>query len=138
MSAEGPAEIVVFKGQPAFEPIAGTQLLWASNASGDVIMDTIGDGYYLLISGRWFRAASLSGPWSYVASNQLPAEFSHIPANSPAAEVLTAVAGTPQAKEAVIANSVPQTALIPRQGGPQFTPTLDGAPQYRADRRHCR
>jgi hypothetical protein len=129
---EGPAEIVVFKGQPSFEPIAGTQLLWVSNANGDVIMDTTSNSYYLLISGRWFRAVSLSGPWSYVASNQLPAEFRRIPAKSPAAEVLTAVAGTPQAKEAVIANSVPQTALIPRQGEPQFMPTLDGAPQYRA------
>jgi hypothetical protein len=129
---EGPTELIVFNGQPSFEPIAGTQLLWVTNASGDVIMDTTSNSYYLLISGRWFRATSLSGPWGYVASNDLPAEFGRIPANTPAAEVLTAVAGTPQAKEAVIANSVPQTALIPRQGGPQFTPALDGTPQYRA------
>ena len=51
--------------------------------------------------------------------------------SSLAAEVLGAVAGTPQAKEAVIANSIPQTALIPREGGPKFTPVFDGSPQLR-------
>jgi hypothetical protein len=128
---ESPAELIVFKGQPWFEPIAGTQLLWVSNASGDVIMDTVSNQYYVLISGRWFRAGTLSGPWSYVASNDLPADFHRIPRASPAAGVLAAVAGTPQAKEAVIANSVPQTAVIPREGGPKFTPVFDGSPQLR-------
>ena len=81
-------------------------------------MDTDNNDYYLLISGRWFHAPELSGPWTFVQSSDLPAEFRRIPANGPAAPVLTAVAGTPQAKEAVIANSVPQTAVIPRKGGP--------------------
>src|SRR5262249_8174756 len=129
--AEGPAEIIVFQGQPEFEPIANTQLLWVTNASGDVIMDTADNRYYVLISGRWFTSTTLNGPWTYVPSNALPADFRKIPPDAHAGEVLTAVAGTPQAEEAVIANSVPQTALIPRSGGPTFTPTLDGAPQYR-------
>lgn len=45
--------------------------------------------------------------------------------------VLASVAGTPQAKEAVIANSIPQTATIPRTGGPTFSPVFDGAPQFK-------
>ena len=94
-------------------------------------MDTANNQYYLLISGRWFRAGSLIGPWSYVAGNELPSDFHRIPPSSPAGQVLAAVAGTPQAKEAVIANSIPQTALIPRRGGPTFTPTFDGTPQLR-------
>jgi hypothetical protein len=126
-----PAELIVFKGQPSFQPIAGTQLLWVSNSSGDVIMDMASNQYYVLISGRWFRASSLTGPWSYVAGNDLPADFRRIPPSSPSAEVLAAVPGTPQAKEAVIANSIPQTALIPREGGPKFTPVIDGSPQLR-------
>jgi hypothetical protein len=129
--AEGPAELIVFKGEPWFEPIENTNLLWVSNASGDVIMDTDNNHYYLLISGRWFTAASIDGPWGFIASNDLPDEFRKIPPNSPAAAVLTAVAGTAQAKEAVIANSIPQTAVIPRKGGPTYTPTMDGAPQLR-------
>jgi hypothetical protein len=40
------------------------------------------------------------------------------------------VAGTPQAQEALIANSIPQTATVPLKGGPKFTPSFDGAPQY--------
>src|SRR5262249_9249208 len=129
--AYAPAELIVFRGQPTFQPVPGTQLLWVSNSSGDVIMDTGNNQYYLLISGRWFRAGSLTGPWSYVAGNELPADFHRIPPSGSAGQVLAAVAGTPQAKEAVIANSIPQTALIPRQGGPTFTPAFDGTPQLR-------
>ena len=44
--------------------------------------------------------------------------------------MLPTVAGTPQAQEAVIENSIPQTATVKRAGGPKFTPSFDGAPQY--------
>jgi hypothetical protein len=50
--------------------------------------------------------------------------------NSPAAVVLAAVSGTPQAQEAVIANSIPQTATVPLVGGPTFVPSFDGPPQF--------
>src|SRR5262249_22713565 len=113
-----PTELIVFKGEPWFEPIEGTDLLWVSNASGDVIMDTDNNDYYVLISGRWFHAPKLTGPWTFVASSDLPGDFRKIPANSPAARVLTAVAGTAPTKEAVSANSGPQTAVCPRQRGP--------------------
>ncbi len=72
--------------------------------------------------------AALGGPWDYVASPSLPADFGRIPATSPAGVVLAAVAGTPQAQEAVIANSIPQTATVPRVNGPKFTPVFDGDP----------
>ena len=36
----------------------------------------------------------------------------------------------PQAQEAAIANTIPQTATVPRTNGPKFTPTFDGAPQW--------
>ncbi|MGE5255751.1 MAG: hypothetical protein ACM3KE_03715 [Hyphomicrobiales bacterium] len=126
-----PAELIVFKGQPNLEPIQGTGLLYASNTTGDVFVDTFNNFYYLLISGRWYRASSLNGLWRYVASNNLPADFSRIPPGSPAGVVLASVAGTPQAREAVIANSIPQTATIPRVGGPSFTPAFDGTPQFK-------
>ncbi len=126
-----PTELIVFKGEPWFEPVTGTDLLWVPNSSTDVIMDTDNNDYYVLISGRWFHGPKLSGPWTFIKSSDLPAEFRQIPSNSHAAPVLTAVAGTPQAKEAVIANSVPQTALVPRKGGPAYKPTIDGAPQFK-------
>lgn len=61
----------------------------------------------------------------------LPADFSKIPPASPAGVVLAAVAGTPQAREAAIENSIPQTANVRRQGGPTFSPELDGKAQWR-------
>ena len=66
-----------------------------------------------------------------MAANALPADFAKIPKDSHAGVVLAAVAGTTQAQEAVIENSIPQTATVPRQNGPTFVPEFDGAPQYK-------
>ena len=125
-----PAELIVFKGQPNLQPIAGTGLLWATNTTSYVIVDTSNNNYYVLLSGRWFTAPSLGGPWSFVPSTALPAAFATIPPSSPAGVVLAAVAGTPQAQEAVIENSIPQTATVQRVNGPSFTPMIDGSPQW--------
>jgi hypothetical protein len=127
-----PSELILFHGQPDYQPIGSTPLLWASNTRSDVIVDSDDNQTYVLLSGRWYRAPSLSGPWSYVQSAKLPAAFRNIPASSPAAVVLPAVAGTMQAREAVIENSIPQTASIPLSGGPTFSASYDGAPQFQA------
>jgi hypothetical protein len=126
------SELLVFKGQPDFQPVNNTELLRATNTTADVFIDTSNNQYYALISGRWFSTANLNnGPWQYVASNQLPADFKRIPPDSKAGVVLASVAGTPQAKEALIANTIPQTATVNRVGGPAFTPVIDGAPKWR-------
>ena len=121
-----PTELIVFDGEPDLVPINGTSLLWASNTHADIIVDTKDSDYFALLAGRWYRAASVDGPWAYVASTDLPADFRQIPPGSPAGIVLASVAGTPQAREAVIANSIPQTATVPRKGGPRFKPEFDG------------
>lgn len=129
-TSQVPAELIVFKGQPDFVPIVGTQLLWAANTTSDVIIDTTTNSYYVLLAGRWFRGPALQGPWTFVASNALPADFAKIPPASLAGAVLPTVAGTPQAQAAAIENSIPQTATVPLKGGPAFTPNFDGAPQF--------
>jgi hypothetical protein len=127
------AELIVFKGQPDFQPVSNTGLLWATNTTADVFVDTTNNLFYALISGRWFSTPDLNkGPWQYVASNRLPSDFKRIPVNSKAGVVLASVAGTPQAKEALIANTIPQTASVKRDDGPSFTPVIDGAPQWRS------
>lgn len=130
--SQTPAELLVFQGLPNFTPIGGTNLQWAANTMADVIRDSASNNYYVLISGRWYRSPNLTdaGPWTYTANNSLPADFSRIPTDSPAGVVLASVAGTPQAQEAIIANSIPQTASINRVNGPKFSPEFDGAPQY--------
>ncbi len=129
-TSQVPTELIVFRGQPDFVPIVGTQLLWAANTTSDVLIDTSNSDYYVLLAGRWFRSAAISGPWAFVASNALPADFARIPPHSLAGAVLPTVAGTPQAQEAVISNSIPQTATVPLKNGPKFTPSFDGPPQY--------
>jgi hypothetical protein len=129
-TAQVPSELIVFRGQPDFAPIVGTGLLWASNTTSDVLVDTNDSNYYVLLAGRWFRSASLSGPWAFVAADKLPAGFARIPPSSLAGAVLPTVAGTPQAQEAVIEHSIPQTATVPLKNGPTFTPSFDGPPQY--------
>ena len=128
--AQGPAELILFNGQPDFVPINNTQLLWASNTHSDVLIDARTSLYYVLLTGRWFRAPSMTGPWSYVANDALPPDFARIPSTSLAGAVLPSVAGTPQAQAAVIANAIPQTATVPRANGPKFAPSFDGAPQF--------
>ncbi len=125
-----PTELIVFRGQPDLVPIVGTRLKWASNTTSDVLLDTVNNAYYVLLAGRWFRAPALTGPWTYVANDALPADFARIPATSLAGAVLQAVAGTPQAREAVIESQIPQTATVPLKNGPKFSPRFDGAPQF--------
>ena len=69
---------------------------------------------YELVTGRWFRADSPAGPWAFVPGKDLPPDFAKIPDQSPKENVKASVPGTPQAQEAVIANSLPETAAIKR------------------------
>ena len=56
-TSQVPTELIVFKGQPDFVPIVGTQLLWASNTTSDVLINTANNNYYVLLAGRWFTSA---------------------------------------------------------------------------------
>jgi len=125
----GPAELLQLQGEPQLAPIDGTGLLQVTNTSSDMLVDPKGSYTYVLISGRWFRARSLDGPWAHVAPERLPADFAKIPENHPKGRVLTSVAGTPQARQAVIANRIPQTATIGRKDA-HFDPTYDGPPRF--------
>ncbi len=113
------------------------QLLWASNTTSDVLIDTANSNYYVLLAGRWFTSRALTGPWTFVASDALPPDFAKIPPQSLAGAVLPTVAGTPQAQEAVIENSIPQTATVPLKNGPKFTPELRRPAAIRADPGHA-
>lgn len=137
-TSEVPTEIIVFRGNPDFAPLVGTSLAWATNTTSDVLRDTASGTTYVLLAGRWFRAPSLAGPWTFVASDALPADFARIPPTSLAGAVLPAVAGTPQARAAMAENAVPQTATVPRVDGPSskaptFEATYDGPPQFVAE-----
>jgi len=124
-----PAEIIVTLGAPQFTAIPGTSLQYVANTDAALFRDAGNGQFYYLVSGRWFSASSLNGPWTF-ATTRLPPDFARIPASSPRGFVLASVPGTAQAQEALIANSIPQTATVPLRNGPKFTPSFDGAPQY--------
>jgi hypothetical protein len=125
-----PAELVTFNGQPDFVPVPSTRLLCATNTTGNVFRLLTDGEYYILMSGRWFRSASLDGPWRFVPGSQLPPDFAAIPDSDPRAGVKASVPGTRQAAEASIANTVPQTTKVPR-AAPMQTPRIDGPPQLK-------
>jgi hypothetical protein len=126
-----PAELLITQGDPEYAPIAQTSLLYATNSDDDIFMDTKSQQYYVLLSGRWFRAKSLEGPWEWVPGEQLPADFSRIPPESPKAHVLASIPGTEQAREAVIANEIPQTATVKRIDA-KLDVHYDGPPKFQA------
>ena len=126
--ATQPAELIQSNGPPQMLPVAGTNLLSMNNADHAVFMETTSNTYYILLSGRWFRAPDLKGPWAFVASDALPKDFAKISPNDPKANVLVSVAGTPQAKEAVIAATIPQTATVKRDV--PLKVAFDGAPRF--------
>src|SRR5271169_6285204 len=75
------------RGPAQLPAVVGTQLLWAANTTSDVLIDITNNYYYVLISGRWFDSAALTGPWTFVPSNALPPDFAHIPPQSLAGAV---------------------------------------------------
>lgn len=128
--SSSPAELVLIKGTAQMRPVQGTSLLSVSNADHALFMLPADNRYYLLSSGRWFSAATLNGPWRYVPANQLNADFSRIDIHDPQAGVLASVPGTPQAKEALIASTIPQTATVSRTKATLHTDYIGGSPQF--------
>jgi hypothetical protein len=126
-----PTELITFDGQPDFVPIAGTHLLYAANTSGNVFKLLTDQQTYVLIAGRWFSAPTLAGPWQFVPGNKLASDFAEIPDDSPKENVKASVPGTPQATEALMANSIPQGAEVARTTR-MPDPQMDGAPQLAA------
>jgi len=124
--ATSPTELIVTEGEPKYTAIPGTQLEYVENTTGNVFRDTRDQKIYLLVSGRFFRAASFGGPWEFVTGDALPADFAKIPDDSAKENVKAAVAGTPQAKEALIANAIPQTAEVKVSQTKIDPPKFDG------------
>jgi hypothetical protein len=127
--ATTPTELIVTDGPPAYVPIAGTNLLAIENTESTLFMDLASQNHFILLSGRWYKAASLDGAWSYVASDALPGDFAKIPPESSYGEILAFVAGTDQAKDAVLDASIPQTSAISRTDT-SLVVVYDGEPKF--------
>ena len=126
-----PAELILLRGAPQYEPVGGTRLLWVRNTDADVFRLGSGGPVYFLVAGRWFSAPDFRGPWTF-ATPTLPAEFAKIPLEHERSRVLASVPGTQEAAEAVLLAQVPQTARVSKKmvsapdvaysGNPEFQP----------------
>jgi hypothetical protein len=111
-----PSELIQTDGEPKFEPVSGTNLLFLTNSESDIIMDINSQTYYILLSGRWYASKSIeNGGWSYVNPDELPTDFEKIPEESDIADIRYSVPGTQEAKDALLENSIPQTAEVDRK-----------------------
>jgi hypothetical protein len=126
--SQKPAEIIVTQGPPALRSVSGTGLQRVSNTPNVLFFHPAQSLYYVLLSGRWFSARSLQGPWQF-ATDRLPADFQLIAPTGPDAAVLAAVPGTIAAQEAVLVAQIPQTATF-KSSAAKLTVVYSGPPQF--------
>ena len=139
LTAQEPTEIILTDGKPILEAIPNTKLAFVANTDAALIRDNAAGEFYYLVSGRWFSASSLAGPWSF-ATTRLPSDFLAIPADGPRGFVRVSVPGTPEAQQALVEARIPQQREIDRNaapptvvyaGTPDFEP-IDGTDLYYA------
>jgi hypothetical protein len=134
-----PTELIATDGPMQLVPVEGTGLLYASNTPSRLFLEIKTQQRFILISGRWYTAKSITGPWVFIASDKLPEDFKNIPPGSECDDVLASVTGTIPAKEAVFDAQIPQMAEVDRtqatsqveyDGDPQFDPIENTGMDY--------
>jgi hypothetical protein len=129
LTAAEPTELIATDGPPRYATLVRDELLYITNTESDVVLEVDTQSLYVLISGRWFRAPSTDGPWTFVRSDHLPSAFKRVPADGPKGHILASVAGTEQAEDALADAQIPQTSAI-RRDGASFQVVYDGEPQF--------
>ena len=126
-----PSELILIDGEPDYAAIAGTSLLYVKNSESDIIMDINTQDHYVLLAGRWFHSKSLmDGDWKFQEPEDLPADFAKIPEGSDMESVRASVPGTPEAQDALLEQSIPQTATVNRNEA-SVEVSYDGNPEFK-------
>jgi hypothetical protein len=115
-------------GEPEWSSVNGTGLLYVSNSDDEIFKYIKDQQIYILLSGRWYSSPGFHGPWTYIAADRLPDDFAKIPEGSDKDGVLSSVAGTDAAREAVMDAEIPQTAKVDRNS--ICNVTYDGEPDF--------
>jgi hypothetical protein len=125
-----PAALIQTNGKPEYASVEGTKLLYAKNTEDDILLDIDTQQHYVLVSGRWYTSKSLeNGPWKFVEPDAVPADFANVPPESDVGNIRPSVAGTDEAREAVLENDIPQTAAVSRKDA-TVQVTYDGDPKF--------
>jgi hypothetical protein len=129
VTATEPTELIVSTGKPDWVSLEGGELLYVQNTETPWLRELSTGNMYVLLSGRWYRSKSESGPWTFVRADELPSSFSAIPPASDIGGLRTSVAGTPEAEDALREAAIPQTTAIKRSEA-SLTVEYDGKPKF--------
>ena len=126
-----PSELIVTMGEPDYQSVEGTNLLYVANSESDIILDIEAQQHYILLAGRWYKADKLSGgKWTFSEPSSLPADFSKIPDDGDLASIRSSVPGTPESRDALLQQSIPQTAEVSREDT-KIEVNFDGTPKFK-------
>lgn len=129
--ATEPTELISTTGKPNWQSLTGGKLLYVTNTETPWLRDVSEHQMYILLSGRWFKSNSTSGPWTFVRADKLPDSFKEIPPDSDIGGLRVSVAGTEEAQDAMYDAQIPQTAAIKRSEA-SLTVVYDGEPKFEA------
>ncbi len=129
--ATEPTELIIYDGVPSWSPLEGMNLLYMSNTENDVFLDIESSQNYVLLGGRWYkgRVGASDVPWQPVANDALPDAFQNIDDYLRAPEVMTHIAGTQQARDALLDNTLPRASAVNRDDT-NFSAEWDGNPRF--------
>ncbi len=126
-----PSELIVIQGEPDYQTIDGTSLLYVKNTENDILMDINTQMHYVLIAGRWYKSKSLEdGSWKFEDPQNLPDDFAKIPSGSDMETVLASVPETEESRDALLEQTIPQTAEVSRSEA-RVEVKFDGSPQFK-------
>lgn len=129
VAANEPTELIVTQGAADWQSLPGGELLYVQNTESPWLRELSTGNMYLLMSGRWYRAKSQDGPWTFVRADELPESFASIPPDSDIGGIRSSIAGTQEAEDAVLDAQIPQTAAIKRDDA-DLSVEYDGTPEF--------
>jgi hypothetical protein len=121
-----PTELVQIDGPPRLQAAGDSGLRYVSNTDRDLF--ALGERWYLLLSGRWFVAGDLDGPWSTV--EQLPDAFQAIPEAHPRARVRAAIPGTVESVVAMMEATLPRRREVSTEEADRLVAGYVGPPRF--------
>lgn len=124
-----PTELIATDGKADWQSLQGGELLYVANTETPWLRQLSTGNMYVLLSGRWYRAKSQKGPWTFVPANELPSSFRDIPPASDIGGLRASVAGTEEAEDALLDTAIPQTTAIKRSEA-SLSVEYDGKPKF--------
>ena len=125
--SDRPAELILVDGQPDYRTAGNASLQYIKNTESDVFYYQA--KFYYLVSGRWFRADQLRGPWEHV--KELPEIFARASIRKE-----QRVMCWRQCRErtrlvlAVLEASIPRKATVSRDAGDKVNVFFQGEPVF--------